>query len=264
MSLVFGAICPHPPILIPQIGQENLGKVEKTIQAYLKLEKKLIEAKPDVLIIVSPHTLIDPDQFNILNEKQLAGDFGQFGDQETVLNFRNDLGLVISIKKQAKKNNIPIRLMESNELDHGMLVPLFYLTSGALDNLPIVGMGFSFLPFDIHFQFGKLIGDVAKKTKKRVAIIASGDLSHRLTPDAPTGYSIEGKKFDQKLIELLKKNKIQEILKMDPILIEKAGECGLRSILILLGTLNNFSYKTEILSYEGPFGVGYLTTSFSI
>ena len=52
------------------------------------------------------------------------------------------------------------------------------------------------------------------------------------------------------------------VLNLDEDLIEHAGECGLRSIVILLGALQGLSVTPQILSYEGPFGVGYLVASF--
>jgi len=54
------------------------------------------------------------------------------------------------------------------------------------------------------------------------------------------------------------------IANLDHELIEKAAQCGYRSILILLGVLNNVSYQTEILSYEAPFGVGYLVANLKL
>jgi len=69
---------------------------------------------------------------------------------------------------------------------------------------------------------------------------------------------------DEKIMELLKAGDSQSIVNMDTKLVEKAGECGFRSILILLGVLNNFNYKTEILSYEAPFGVGYLVANLKL
>jgi len=49
---------------------------------------------------------------------------------------------------------------------------------------------------------------------------------------------------------------------MNEKLISDAGECGLKSIAILLGILEGIKYEPQILSYEGPFGVGYLTAEF--
>ena len=57
------------------------------------------------------------------------------------------------------------------------------------------------------------------------------------------------------------KKDIKGILNLDLDFVEAAGECGLRSILILLGALDGLNWKPEILSYEAPFGVGYLVTN---
>ncbi len=172
------------------------------------------------------------------------------------------MNLVKKIEKEAQKVKIPLSIIDEDWLDHGMLVPLYYLTSGKLDNIPIVGVGFSMLDLQTHFKFGQLISQISSLQSQNLAIVASGDLSHRLTPEAPAGYSKKGKEFDKKLIELLKKNKTKEILNLDPVLIEEAGECGLRSIIILLGALSSLQSQVSVLSYEGPFGVGYLVAEF--
>ncbi|PIZ48331.1 hypothetical protein COY29_03960, partial [Candidatus Woesebacteria bacterium CG_4_10_14_0_2_um_filter_39_14] len=94
----------------------------------------------------------------------------------------------------------------------------------------------------------------------RGAWIASGDMSHRLKEDGPYGFHPSGPQFDQEFIRLLKNKDIRGILNLNPRLIEEAGECGLRSFSMLLGALtaDKTDWQPEILSYEGPFGVGYL------
>jgi aromatic ring-opening dioxygenase LigB subunit len=110
-----------------------------------------------------------------------------------------------------------------------------------------------------HFEFGRQIIQQVP-TKTRVGWIASGDMSHRLTKDGPYGLHPSGPKFDKLFIELLKRKDIGQIINLPERLVEEAGECGLRSFCCLLGALEALraSWSPEILSYEGPFGVGYL------
>jgi aromatic ring-opening dioxygenase LigB subunit len=91
-------------------------------------------------------------------------------------------------------------------------------------------------------------------------------MSHRLKEDGPYGLHPSGPKFDQKFIELLKKKDITGILDLDLDFLEEAGECGLRSFCMLLGALEGtkINWQPEILSYEGPFGVGYLVANLKI
>lgn len=258
--LVFTAITPHPPILLPTIGKENLGLIEKTVRAMKKMEEELYATKPETIIIISPHGPILADSFSISQAKKYHSNLEQFGDLITKLEFKTDLELIHKIKEDLERR-FPLILVSQEELDHGASVPLFYLTQH-LKDVAIVPMGYSFLPYQTHLEFGEALREEVSESPKRIAVIASGDLSHRITPEAPAGFSPQGKIFDQTLIDLIKKKDTPSILKLDPNFIEEAGECGLRSILILLGLLQKINYQPEIFSYQGPFGVGYLVAMF--
>lgn len=273
IMLSFAAITPHPPIIIPSIGKENLRVVEKTAEAMKKLEEKFIKTNSEIIIIISPHSPIFADAFCLNLSDKFEGNFHQFGDFTTKMNFAGNLELTYQLRKKLAIAEIPLNLITEVELDHGSLVPLYYLTKNfqpkadpprAEKNFSIIPIGYSLLDFQKHFEFGEKIKEEIALSNKRVAVIASGDLSHRLTFDAPAGYSPKGKIFDQKLISLIKKKNTNAIFKLDPSLIEEAGECGLRSIIILLGVLKNLNYQPEILSYESPFGVGYLVANFKM
>ena len=96
--------------------------------------------------------------------------------------------------------------------------------------------------------------------------LVSGDLSHRTEPGAPGGYSPAGEEFDRRLMTLLAENDMEAVLKLDEQLIQDAGECGYRPLLIGLGFSEKLAGKgeldIEVLSYEAPFGVGYGVAQF--
>ncbi|HDQ23014.1 MAG TPA: AmmeMemoRadiSam system protein B [Candidatus Uhrbacteria bacterium] len=260
--LIFSAIVPHPPILIPTIGKDNLDKIKNTVSAMKKLEKELYASKPEVIIIISPHGEIIPDAFSINLNSTYQVSFEDFGDFKTKMEFKSSPMLSLRIKERVE-DHMPLVLSSSNTLDHGIGVPLYYLTPH-LKNMEIIPVYYSLLDYKAHFQFGQLLKREIAKCEKRVAVIASGDLSHCLTKEAPAGYSKKGEEFDTKLVEFLKQKKYKEILKIDEKLIEGAAECGLRSFLILLGIIEEYDHEVEIISYEGPFGVGYLVANFKL
>jgi AmmeMemoRadiSam system protein B len=258
--LSFAAVTPHPPIIIPTIGGPELKNARKTISAMEKLAADFAADKPETMILISPHGPVQTSKMTITVSENLSGNFGQFGDFETQLNFKNNQMLIKEIKNSAEEAEIPVDLLDLPQLDHGALVPLYYLSKNYSD-FNLVPVAFSFLDYQIHFKFGEIIGKLLAMSNKRFTIVASGDLSHRVTPEAPAGFSPRGKEFDEKLAKLLKTGDIQGILNLDDDLVEEAGECGLRSIIILLGALSNLKLKTlnfKLLSYEAPFGVGYL------
>jgi AmmeMemoRadiSam system protein B len=115
-----------------------------------------------------------------------------------------------------------------------------------------------------HFTFGQIMAETIKKFPSRCGFVASGDLSHRLIQGAPGGYSRAGQEFDEKLVQDLKSANTKEIMYYDEDFVDDAGECGFRSILILLGLLDGLNIKPKILSYEGPFGVGYLVADYQL
>jgi len=261
--LVFSSICPHPPLLIPNIGQENIKQVRKTENAMKHLEELFYASRPEAVVIISPHSQIIPDAFSINIAENFSLDFEEFGDFATKMNFKSNTGFAHRLKERTEDNLFPAVMISQERLDHGIGVPLYYLTRH-LPGLPITPISFSLLDLKTHFDFGKIIAEEIDKTNQRIAVVASGDLSHRLTESAPAGYSPKGKVFDKKLTEYIQKKEVEKIIKMDPDLIEEAGECGLRSIVILLGILSRKEYSVDIISYEGPFGVGYLVANFSL
>jgi len=260
--LSFACFFPHPPIIIPGVGKENLKLVKKTINAAKKLNQEILKIKPDISLIVSPHGLILPEAFVLNLSPKYQGNFEAFGDFTTKLEFKGNPDFAYYIRRELSKT-FPISIVTQKELDHGCLVPLYYLTN-QLENFSLLPISYSFLDYKTHFEFGKALKELIFSSNKKIAFIASGDLSHRLTFDAPAGYSPSGRIFDEHLIKYLRKKAIKQIVGFDYNLAEEAGECGLRSLLILLGLLDEVNYQPEILSYEGPFGVGYLVVNFKL
>lgn len=262
MPIVFSAITPHPPILIPAIGKENLTRLKATQKAIKKLEQDLYSCQPDTILIISPHGQIQPDAFTMNLSPNFEANFELFGDFSSKMYFSGDIGLAYKIRERME-TRAPLQLVSDIHLDHGSSVPLYLLTQN-LKNIKIIPLYYSGLDLAAHFKFGQLLKRELLVNKERVAIIASGDLSHRLTKNAPAGYSPKGKKFDRKLTEYLTRHKTKDILKMNHHFIEDAGECGLKSIVILLGILDGINYQAQMLSYEAPFGVGYLVMKFKL
>jgi len=262
MSIVFSAITPHPAVLIESIGKENSALLEKTKKSYQEIEKNLYASKAETIIIISPHGHIHTNAFTMNINPDFEVNFEEFGDFSTKINLSGDTGLVYKIREKLE-TKAPLQLMSEKNIDYGCGVPLYFLTRN-LKAIKIIPIYYSGLDLGAHFKFGKLLKEELLITKNRFAIIASGDLSHRLSKDAPGGYSSQGAKFDKKIICYLRDKKIDKILNMNKKIINEAGECGLKSIIMLLGMLDGINYKPKILSYESPFGVGHLTVEFEL
>ncbi|NMC51318.1 AmmeMemoRadiSam system protein B [Candidatus Kuenenbacteria bacterium] len=257
----FAALCPHPPLAIPAIGQNNITKLETTINSLQKINDELISIKPDTLVIISPHNQSPSTEFSVNASPKYFGSLENFGDLATKLELAADTELAEIIGAGSTKNteNFDIKLINEEKIDYGATIPLFYLTQDII-GLKILAIHptISYDP-QKNYNFGKHLQKIFKNSDKKIAIVASGDLSHKISGDSPAGTSPRAKEFDHTLIKSLKRKKINEILSIDESLSKEAEECGLKPIAILLGALHHTAYTPQILSYEHPFGIGYLT-----
>lgn len=265
-KILNGYILPHPPILIPEIGGGREEEAAATIKAMKKAAKEIAEDKPDTIILSSPHAPCFRDYVYFTEKEQLFGSFGGFGHPEVALSFQNNLSLGALIKKHADHAGIPSGSLSGREkelygitdiLDHGALVPLYFIQKEWKD-FRLVLISTPFLPLKEIYRFGQAIGEAVKSTDERIVYVASGDLSHRLIKEAPAGYHPKGREYDEKLIELLEKNQVDEILQTEEKFMEAAGECGTRSVVMMLGVFNGQQEGIKVYHYEGPYGVGYL------
>ena len=268
MSFVMGAIVPHPPIIIPEVGGSETKKVAKTIRGLEQLADDIMKIKVDTLLFTSPHSPYDYETFLIDNNATLEGTLSSFGHpeigfkvdedevlSEKIINGSRDLG--VSLSKRGAYND-----KGKGFLDHGITVPYYFISKQR--DYKITSISISGLPLNDHYELGKVIGRASEKSDKRIAFIASGDLSHGLKSDAPAGFAERGEEFDRVVVEKIRDGKIKELKDMEGDLINKAAECGLRSFVILAGALDGRGYDSRIRSYEGPFGVGYLVAGMRI
>lgn len=263
MPLLNAAIVTHSPILIPEIGKLNQNILSKTVEAYNKLADDLQGNDIETIIIISPHGEIQDKRFTINIGPELAIDLSKFGYLGAGRKFTSDLETIEEIKKFP---DFEIQLISQEKMDYGTSVPLYLLTKNMPD-VKIVSLSFAQdLSLEDHFKLGEYIDKVIKNSAKRIALIASGDLSHRLKKTSAAGYSPKGAKFDNKLIEYLNDPETvkNNILNMDANLIKDAHECGLKSIVVLLGILSGFVYKPKMLAYQTDLGIGYLTMDFKL
>ena len=261
-------IAPHPPIIIPEIGRGQMRAAANTVDGVKQLSSRIREKQPELIIMITPHGQVVRKGPAVLAGTKLAGDFGQFGFPGLKVEMETDRELVdLLVEETANLPVKPVLLGDHDQqprsgktLDHGAMVPLYYLREAGI-SVPGLHITVSFDPYSDLYRFGQALRKAVDKRGAPTAVIASGDLSHRLKPGAPAGYSPRGKDFDQLLVDLISAGRVDDILNIDQRLIEEAGECGLRPIIMALGLLEESGFNPEILSYEGPFGVGYLVAA---
>jgi aromatic ring-opening dioxygenase LigB subunit len=237
--------------------------VQSSAAALGRLASEIEEIAPETLVIMSPHSPIYVDAFTVKVAPALGGSFSMFGAPQVRIDTEPDLELAQAVIDKAQALGIPceavggsgMRMRGASDLDHGILVPLYFL---ARRTYPLVCLSMSMLDFKTHYQMGIAIREAVESSRRRAVFIASGDMSHRLIPGAPAGFSPRAAEFDRQVVDIVSSGDFSRLFELDAGLIDEAGECGLRSIIAMAGTVDGYGRTSEVLSYEGPFGVGYM------
>jgi aromatic ring-opening dioxygenase LigB subunit len=267
--IVFAGIAPHPPLVVPGIGKDDAKKVKATREAYEKFAADLAETEPDVIIVISPHMVHYPHLFNVSGMKKLYGSFESYGMSDFDWHGHNDTKLAGEIVDTAEDADLPSIYYDNGEteyeLDHGVMVPLYFIKEKMEHSFKVLPIGYSNATRAEHFSFGQVISEVCdQKGQERIALVASGDLSHRLLEVAPAGTTYTGKEFDAEIVRAVKKGDEYSLVNIDENILENAGECAYRSILIMLGAITGRECAPKVYSYEAPFGVGYLVANMGL
>jgi len=130
-------------------------------------------------------------------------------------------------------------------MDWATQIPIHFMGGRSDPPVPIVMVAPARdLPWDMHVVAGRAIAQAASKSGKRVALIASCDHGHAHDPKGPYGFSPASKVFDDRVVELVKRNALGEILSM------------------LHGAIGS-AWRADFLSYEAPTYFGMRCASFT-
>lgn len=274
MSVIAAYAVPHPPLLIPAVGGNKDTEVLTTERAFQEVARRSAELEPETLVIFSPHATLYSDYFHVSPGAGARGDFSSFGAPQAVYSVAYDEEFVAALAKALAQKDIPggTQGERNPALDHGTMVPLHFFGTAAGDEggagrgVKVVRVGLSGLSKEMHYAFGKAVAEVSSALGRKTVVIGSGDLSHKLLASGPYGYAPEGPEFDKELCACLASGNFELMMQIDEELSEAAAECGLRSFIMMAGALeaSDATFTPELLSYEGPFGVGYAVAAYGV
>ncbi len=263
MPIAAAYMVPHPPMIVPRIGNGSEQQIRETVRAYEAVAAEIAEIRPETIIITSPHAVMYADYFHISPGEKAEGDFGQFRAQGVRFRETYDAGLVNAVCALAKAKNFPAGTLGERDrrLDHGTMVPLYFIEQ-KYRNFRLVRIGLSGLSLMDHYAFGQIIRQAAEETGRKAVLVASGDLSHKLQPYGPYGFAKEGPEYDRRIMDTAGRADFGEMLAFDETFCEKAAECGHRSFVMMAGAFDGLSVEARQLSHQDVTGVGYGICTF--
>ena len=263
MSIVAAFMVPHPPMIVPAVGRGSEKQVEKTIESYERVADEIAELKPETIIISSPHSVMYSDYFHISPGVKATGSFAEFGAPQVKFEVKYDAEIVNLLANKAMVTGFPAGCLgeKKKELDHGTMVPLWFITK-KYNDFKLVRTGLSGFDLLKHYEYGMMIKEAVEELDRRVVYVASGDLSHKLQTHGPYGFAEEGPIYDERIMDVCSRAAFGELFDFDENFCNKAAECGHKSFVIMAGALDGIAVEAKQFSHEDVTGVGYGICSF--
>jgi aromatic ring-opening dioxygenase catalytic subunit (LigB family) len=219
--------------------------------AFRTLRADLEQARPDVLIVVANDQFVNFFWNNIPSFFVTIGDEvkGQFTRHK--FHYKNDKELGKAIVRAGMDRGIDFSYGEYIELQHTQNVPLYFLLpEPRIPILPVyVNTWVDPAPAPRRcYQVGELIRDVANASTERVAILATGGLSH--FPGSPRIGEID-ENFDHKLLQVMREGKGRAFCDYSVQDLLQAGDTEFLNWMVVVGAVGDA--KASFTSYMPDF-----------
>lgn len=231
--------------------------------AFAALRADLEKANPDVLIVVANDQFVNffwnnVPTFFVTLAKEVRGQFTRHR-----FHYRNHKELGRTIVRAGMDRGIDFSFGEYVELQHTQTVPLYFLLrEPRIPILPIyVNTWVDPAPTPRRcYQVGELIREVADRSKERIAILATGGLSH--FPGSPRIGEID-ETFDHKLLETMRAGEGKSLLNFSVEDLLQAGDTEFLNWMVVIGAIGDA--KADYTAYMPDFvatGWGFASWKF--
>jgi aromatic ring-opening dioxygenase LigB subunit len=271
VPLVYACVAPHGSEIVPALAGKQLSLFQPTRRGMQALALRMKEARPDTLVVATPHNLRLLKHIGVVVSEYSSGKVSE-GKMEIRLRARCDVQLAKKIVQVAEQRGLPVVAanygalegpMSDLAMDWGTLIPLWFLLRGTrLKSRVVIVTPSRGIPLEQNFEFGKAVAEVAKKEEKRVAFVASADQAHAHKKSGPYGFDQGAAKYDRQVVEAIRGDKLSSIMKVSPHLVEGAKPDSLWQMAMLAGASSAVPMKGELISYQVPTYYGMLCASF--
>ncbi len=275
MTLVYACIAPHGSEAIEKLASKStVSKFQKTRKGLGQLAREVSRAKPDTIVIASPHNLKLWQKIAVVTAENSTGTLqASLRNKKSVsLKVKCDVEFAAEFLERATRRNLPViganyGTSEGDTsdmpMDWGTLVPLWFIMPKCRPKPKVVIVTPSReIPLSQNFQFGKVIGELSERKTKRIVFVASADQAHRHKKSGPYGFNKAAEEYDRLVLHAIEKGRIDSIMRLKPKLVEAARPDSLWQMTMLAGVLDRVRMSAEILSYHVPTYFGMICASF--
>lgn len=271
MPLVYACIAPHGGELVPALAGSKLKLFSPTRRGMRVLAAAMRDCRPDTIVLASPHNLRLNKHIGVVTSEYSSGKTAE-GRREISMRARCDVEFATKLAEAGEAAGLPAVAanygvfegpLSDVPMDWGTMIPLWFFMKGTRPRSRIVIVTPSReIPLTQNVEFGKVIAETAEAEEKRIAFVASADQAHRHQKSGPYGFDKRAAVYDKQVMDLIRHNELEEIVRMSPSFIDGAMPDSLWQMAMLVGALSVVPMKAELVSYQVPTYYGMLCASY--
>jgi aromatic ring-opening dioxygenase catalytic subunit (LigB family) len=255
------ASCHAPALFLRQPG-EDPAQLDATVAAMRQLGRVLDETRPDVLIILGldhleAFSLSVSPTFTVMVAPEAEG---SFGPKEYRLRSTPELGR--AVLDGLIRRDFDMAFSQRAFLGHAFVVPFEYvIEERPLAVLPMfVNVYVPPLPSTRRcYQLGRALAEVIAERPERVAILASGGMSHYPGTDK---YGNPEFAFDRSALAVLERGDLSSLLSLSTEKLDEVGNTELLTWYVLFGAIGD--QRADVLSYQPTWHHGLGVVNFPL
>jgi len=271
VPLVYACIAPHGGEIVPALAGKKMKLFSPTRKGMGVLAAAMGKARPDTIVLASPHNLRLHKHIAVVTAEYSSGSTAE-GRRLIRLRAKCDFKFAKRLAEAGEAAGLPVVAanygvfegpLSDMAMDWGTMIPLWFFLKGARKKSKIVIVTPSReIPLSQNVEFGKVIAETAEGEKKRVAFVASADQAHRHQKSGPYGFDNRAAVYDRQVVDLIRHDKLEEIVKMSQSFVDGARPDSLWQMAMLVGALSVVPMKAELVSYQVPTYYGMLCASY--
>ena len=280
-ELVLAAKVSHvPSLMLSEVAGSPLRDARQgAVQALRELGRRARERRVSTFVVFDTHWLSNFG-YHINGNPHHRGAFTSHEAPQMIQDLRYDLpgdsALAEAIASEAAGGglNVIAHRVASLGLEYGTIVPMHYMNADGWAKVVSVAT-----PLFTSLEESRILGEATRRaiarSGERVAVLASGSLSHRLWPNKQLGpeawtsiASEFNRQVDLRVLELWQQRRYREFIAMLPDYAVKCnGEGGMADTIMLFAALgwDRFEGEAEQLcDYFPSSGSGQVNVEFHV
>ena len=276
MPLVYACIAPHGSEIIPQLAnRKTLRSFEETRRGMMRVAKDVKAAKPDTIIIASPHNLRIHEHIGVVLTENSSGTLKGWNAPSKSINLKVKCNprMAKQLLSRALRKKLPVVGVNYGTfegpnsdmaMDWGTLIPLWFFIGpkGAKQTKVVIVTPSREIPLKQNVEFGEVIGDLAEKSKERIVFVASADQAHAHRKDGPYGFNKAAAQYDKLVCNSIEHDDISSLNNLDLKFVENAKPDSLWQIAMLSGIAEDVPLCPHLYSYQVPTYFGMICAGF--